>query len=379
MAETAGPHNVCSMDPSKYSPADMVAGVSFNLRYAGSIPIDTSMKNLDFDIRTALAKECIFRVCEAAGYVTAHKKRQVDKRIRSLVSGSDAPNLVRAGENVTLMISTRCISVASAETGDTLFFHSIPSISFASGGDQETADFVCYVGKEEYQGRHCFVFECGAALAQEVLSVVGQAFETRVQEFTQRAAPPESGTQTAGFEFVPSPESRSTSTLRSINISASPDSSGVSSTSLSRSPAPLIDFDPTPTPPPRNRGTPPTHVYVNDIIAATSSGGVEGELRKEVWYHGQISRQEAESLLGQDGDFLVRAKESQDQFVLTGMQNGAPRHLLLIDDSGEVRTRDRRFQSISHLINYHRDNNLPITSTESVLVLKTAVLRSVNR
>ncbi len=59
-------------------------------------------------------------------------------------------------------------------------------------------------------------------------------------------------------------------------------------------------------------------------------------LRKEVWYHQVVSRQKAEELLKKDGDFLVRKKENEDQFVLTGLQNGVPRHLLLIDDNGEV-------------------------------------------
>ena len=42
----------------------------------------------------------------------------------------------------------------------------------------------------------------------------------------------------------------------------------------------------------------------------------------------------------------------------------------------KVRTKDRTFDSVSHLINYHRDNALPIISAESALRLKKPVLSS---
>jgi hypothetical protein len=40
----------------------------------------------------------------------------------------------------------------------------------------------------------------------------------------------------------------------------------------------------------------------------------------------------------------------------------------------QVRTKDKTFESVSHLINYHRDNGLPIISAESALVLRNPVL-----
>ena len=39
----------------------------------------------------------------------------------------------------------------------------------------------------------------------------------------------------------------------------------------------------------------------------------------------------------------------------------------------QVRTKDRAFDSVSHLINFHRDNGLPIISAESALRLKNPV------
>ncbi len=55
-------------------------------------------------------------------------------------------------------------------------------------------------------------------------------------------------------------------------------------------------------------------------------------------YHGAISRETATRLLTADGDFLVRQSSGGDEkkLVLTGMQNGIAKHLLLIDDNGKV-------------------------------------------
>ena len=57
----------------------------------------------------------------------------------------------------------------------------------------------------------------------------------------------------------------------------------------------------------------------------------------EVWYHGPMSRAEAELLLEDEGDFLVRESKSKaGQYVLSGVQNSQPRHLLLVDPQGKV-------------------------------------------
>lgn len=126
------------------------------------------------------------------------------------------------------------------------------------------------------------------------------------------------------------------------------------------------------------------------------------QLQNEIWFHGQISRAEAEKLLENDGDFLVReSPNSEAQFVLSGMQDNTKKHLLLIDPEGvvsilfndyfseifliflcynsifffQVRTKDRMFDSVSHLINFHCENALPIISSESALVLRVPIPR----
>uniref|UniRef100_A0A670XN41 SHC adaptor protein 2 n=1 Tax=Pseudonaja textilis TaxID=8673 RepID=A0A670XN41_PSETE len=100
----------------------------------------------------------------------------------------------------------------------------------------------------------------------------------------------------------------------------------------------------------------------------------EDQLKQELWYHGKMSRRDAEKLLHTDGDFLVRDSiTNPGQYVLTGMHNGQPKHLLLVDPEGVVRTKDALFESISHLINYHLQNGQPIVAAESELHLRQVV------
>ncbi|XP_004595745.2 SHC-transforming protein 2 [Ochotona princeps] len=102
----------------------------------------------------------------------------------------------------------------------------------------------------------------------------------------------------------------------------------------------------------------------------------EEQLRQEPWYHGRMTRRAAERLLRADGDFLVRdSATNPGQYVLTGMQAGQPKHLLLVDPEGVVRTKDVLFESISHLIDYHLQNGQPIVAAESELHLRGVVTR----
>lgn len=61
------------------------------------------------------------------------------------------------------------------------------------------------------------------------------------------------------------------------------------------------------------------------------------QLQNEPWFHGPLSRRQAERLLSKDGDFLVRESgTTPGQYVLTGQQGGQPKHLLLVDPEGVV-------------------------------------------
>ncbi|XP_057365477.1 uncharacterized protein LOC130686265 isoform X2 [Daphnia carinata] len=483
-------------------------GITYFVRYIGCLEVNTSMKSLDFDTRSQIAKECINIVCETAGLKTVDKKRKVDRRIQRILG--DAPHMEHAGSDVALTISSGCLRISTLEGSAVVACHDMPNISFASGGDPDTLDFVAYVAKDTIHGRACYVLECGGGLAQDVITTIGQAFELRFKEYLKRtprpagtesvldgrdavgtagghnsagAAPPPwspddpeyyndlpgkvppdvgpppvpplpnyqaplgggpvaSGTAagtlkkpSAGHQ-ASSDRSRHTVDLSDnlIDLNADVSSMGRTETGLAGSAgssgvgnmsgavvggnvASLSPF--------------PDHEYVNGIMGsssdfkntpvnkdpfdmhpfsatlpsplpsallapntgtgrpgvtlqrgATKAGKArvspfEAQLLQEIWFHGPISRKEAEDLLKQDGDFLVRESQgSQGQYVLTGMQSGHHKHLLLVDPEGVVRTKDRTFESVSHLINFHRNNVLPIISAESVLLLKRPVSRA---
>ena len=63
-------------------------------------------------------------------------------------------------------------------------------ISFASGGDSDSLDYIAYVAKDSMGGRGCYVLECGGGLAQDVITTIGQAFELRFKEFLKKAPGP---------------------------------------------------------------------------------------------------------------------------------------------------------------------------------------------
>ncbi len=74
-----------------------------------------------------------------------------------------------------------------------------------------------------------------------------------------------------------------------------------------------------------------------DPSCSQSKSCIDSELLKEDWFHGPISRKQSEELVVKDGDFLVRESQgSSGQYVLTGMQSGIRKHLLLVDPEGVV-------------------------------------------
>ncbi|XP_015766532.1 PREDICTED: SHC-transforming protein 1-like [Acropora digitifera] len=120
--------------------------------------------------------------------------------------------------------------------------------------------------------------------------------------------------------------------------------------------------------------TPPPIQLRQHLIKVQWHPCFSGSLEAEVWYHGPMSRAEAELLLEDEGDFLVRESHSKaGQYVLSGVQKGQPRHLLLVDPEGHVRTKDRVFSSVQELIAYHVENKLPIISAGSQVTISHPV------
>ncbi|XP_033124172.1 SHC-transforming protein 1-like isoform X3 [Anneissia japonica] len=498
-----------------------VGGICYGVRYVGCLEVKQSMRTLPFDMRGQVTKEAIFRVCDAAGF-RYNRKKKAGKQVNKVLG--ELPNIQFGGANVNLTISTVSINLMIMETGKTIANHQMQGISFASGGDVETPDYVAYIAKDPVNARACHVIECSDGLAHDVITTIGQAFEIRFKEYLKN--PPQAVNVPDRFvseesawgedpeyyndlsDFVPKPVQKEPlpeipvanglelQTHTYIYQSSKPNDRPMSDgnvegndlydnrtdvmnhnttdpkiydnkTSYENSkqpvigqlidlveatPAPVFDNplnqqygsasfesnsvndwqNPNPTPhsdhyhhPTSVRsslsGSPMSHSFDDSVYTGvpdrllsspvamdtgvTGQNGMLGQpspgndpfdmepfnpsptgtgdlgvkpsvpLKEEIWFHGPMTRKQSEAKLEADGDFLVReSTTTPGQYVLSGMQSGTPKHLLLVDPEGKVRTKDKEFDSVSHLIDYHRSNKLPIISAGSAVHLKQPVI-----
>ncbi|XP_044311846.1 SHC-transforming protein 2 [Varanus komodoensis] len=433
----------------------------------GCIEILRSMRSLDFNTRTQVTREAINRLYEAVpGVKGTWKKKAPNKTLFSILGKS---NLHFSGISIAVNISIDGLNLMIPTTRQIIANHHMQSISFASGGDTDTMDYVAYVAKDPINQRACHILECCDGLAQSVIRTVGQAFELRFKQYLhsppKAPAPQERAMGMEDSAWGEDEEASQHDYYNSIPGKEPPlgglvDSRLQRSTSLGHAPFSYASpFCQVGSPARRDPcshsnmswdsnphgescdgyvqadGKPlgsqdyEEHLYVNtqnldrwEIDAAgyqtpedsppkdlfdmrpfedalklhesMSACGVdagpqiedqwpspptrkapiaptEEQLKQEPWYHGKMSRRDAERLLQADGDFLVRdSVTNPGQYVLTGMHGGQPKHLLLVDPEGVVRTKDALFESISHLINYHVQNEQPIVAAESELQLR---------
>lgn len=376
-------------------------GVIYNVRYMGCLEVLASMKMLDYDTRFLVAKECINKVCEALGLKPVNVRRKVEKRVSKALGVK--VKMDHAGTNVKLNISAKSISLHTVEGNHQVTNHGMPKISFASGGDSETPDFVAYVAKDDHDFRACYVLECSRGMAQDVITTIGQAFNLRFKDYFTNSPDLMCGnipskvaitSRDVDREYYNDLPGKVPPDVGAVLGNISSAAQSLTKTSNNKPPSHrerlpstnLIDLT-SDLPPP----TIHNHNYVNDIIFNPRPAPRDvfdmqpfeeslpsdiAQLLNEEWFHGIIDRAQAESLLKEDGDFLVRESGSTPgQYILTGLQGTTKKHLLLIDPEGMVRTKDHMFESVSHLINFHCDNKLPIISAESALVLRTPICK----
>ncbi|XP_066465056.1 SHC-transforming protein 1 isoform X1 [Eleutherodactylus coqui] len=421
----------------------MGPGVSYLVRYMGCVEVLQSMRALDFSTRTQVTREAISLVSDAVpGAKGALRRRKTGGRSLNSILGKC--NLKFAGMPITLTISTSSLNLMASDCRQIIANHHMQSISFASGGDPDTAEYVAYVAKDPVNQRACHILECPEGLAQDVISTIGQAFELRFKQYLKN--PPKLVTphdRMAGFDgsaWDEEEEEIPDHAYYNDFPGKEPPIGGVVDMRLRDGTAPSLprqspnhmgatlpvgqltgteqdprkphltvqgkDRFPVPGAKPLNRPDlfdDPSYVNVQNldksrqpargatngqrdifdmkpfeeaIPPGESSVSMEEQLKQEPWYHGKMTRKEAERLLRVNGDFLVReSTTTPGQYVLTGLQNGQPKHLLLVDPEGVVRTKDHRFESVSHLISYHMDNHLPIISAGSELCLQQPVER----
>ncbi|XP_042329180.1 SHC-transforming protein 4 isoform X2 [Sceloporus undulatus] len=162
--------------------SSLAAGISYTVRYMGCIEVLQSMRSLDFGTRTQVTREAISRLCEAVpGTHGATKKRKPPAKFLSPVLGKS--NLQFSGTNIKLTISTTSLTLQNVETQQIIANHHMQSISFASGGDPDTTDYVAYVAKDPVNQRACHILECPRGVAQEVINTIGKAFELRFKQY----------------------------------------------------------------------------------------------------------------------------------------------------------------------------------------------------
>ncbi|KAI4817086.1 SHC-transforming protein 3 [Pseudochaenichthys georgianus] len=466
-------------------------GVTYIVKYLGCLEVLRSMRSLDFTTRSQITREAISLVCEAVpGTKGALRKRKPPSKALSSILGKS--NLQFAGMSINLNISTSSLNLMTPDCKQIIANHHMQSISFASGGDPDTTDFVAYVAKDPVNRRACHILECSDGLAQDVISTIGQAFDLRFQQYLQCPSSKMSSThdRVLNMEELPWTEEEEESSehpyynnipgkmpppggfidTRLTNQNAASEGGQMGPASVDQTyyqgrhcgehwgdgRKPIIiqqgSFDINSLPESKGQASKTAEMpaYVNtqqidaqvlaalqaeaenvtkgmaaaakespqkdlfdmkpfgDAIQSQSNPGSQGpaqpqvsnlhkaasvdnlspllvrsvafraqeELEGKTWYHGKMSRRDAEKLLKEDGDFLVRKSTTNPgSYVLTGMHNGLSKHLLLVDPEGTVRTKDHIFDSISHLICHHRDNNLPIVSAGSELCLLLPVGR----
>ncbi|KAM4014073.1 LOW QUALITY PROTEIN: SHC-transforming protein 1 [Anomaloglossus baeobatrachus] len=416
----------------------MGPGVPYLVRYMGCVEVLQSMRALDFSTRTQVTRDA-----GILSFITIRLHRPGGRSLNSILGKC---NLKFAGMPITLTVSTSSLNLMASDCKQIIANHHMQSISFASGGDPDTAEYVAYVAKDPVNQRACHILECPEGLAQDVISTIGQAFELRFKQYLKN--PPKLVTphdRMAGFDGSAWDEEEEEiqdhayyndfpgkeppiggvvdMRLRDGTAPSVPRQSpnhmgatlpvghisGAEQDPRKLQPQPSVqgkDRFPVPGAKPVNRPDifdDPSYVNVQNLdksrqTARGASNGqrdifdmkpfeeaippgasfvsMEDQLKREPWYHGKMTRKEAERQLRVNGDFLVReSTTTPGQYVLTGLQNGQPKHLLLVDPEGVVRTKDHRFESVSHLISYHMDNHLPIISAGSELCLQQPVER----
>ncbi|NWH48350.1 FES kinase, partial [Fregata magnificens] len=99
---------------------------------------------------------------------------------------------------------------------------------------------------------------------------------------------------------------------------------------------------------------------------------VQKPLCQQVWYHGAIPRSEVQELLSCSGDFLVRESQGKQEYVLSVLWDGQPRHFIIQAANNMYRLEGEGFPTIPLLIEHLLQSQQPITR-KSGIVLARAV------
>ncbi|MGH0179379.1 UNVERIFIED_CONTAM: hypothetical protein FKN15_001443 [Acipenser sinensis] len=100
----------------------------------------------------------------------------------------------------------------------------------------------------------------------------------------------------------------------------------------------------------------------------------EKPLGDQDWYHGAIPRIEAQELLKQQGDFLVRESHGKPgEYVLSVFSEGQRRHFIIQYADNQYRFEGTGFPTIPQLIEHHYTTKQVITKKSGVVLLNPVV------
>ncbi|KAM4709009.1 tyrosine-protein kinase Fer isoform 2-T2 [Discoglossus pictus] len=106
-----------------------------------------------------------------------------------------------------------------------------------------------------------------------------------------------------------------------------------------------------------------------DVISAS-----EKPLSDQDWYHGAIPRVEAQELLKQQGDFLVRESHGKPgEYVLSVFSDTQRRHFIIQFADNQYRFEGTGFPTIPQLIEHHYTTKQVITKKSGVVLLNPVV------
>ncbi|XP_032966740.1 tyrosine-protein kinase Fer isoform X2 [Rhinolophus ferrumequinum] len=120
---------------------------------------------------------------------------------------------------------------------------------------------------------------------------------------------------------------------------------------------------------------PPVINYEEDARSVTSMfcdtiPTSEKPLAEQDWYHGAIPRIEAQDLLKQQGDFLVRESHGKPgEYVLSVYSDGQRRHFIIQFVDNMYRFEGTGFSNIPQLIDHHYTTKQVITKKSGVVLL----------
>ncbi|XP_075885128.1 tyrosine-protein kinase Fer [Nelusetta ayraudi] len=100
----------------------------------------------------------------------------------------------------------------------------------------------------------------------------------------------------------------------------------------------------------------------------------ERPLPEQEWYHGAIPRTEAQELLRQQGDFLVRESHGKPgEYVLSVFSDEQRRHFIIQLADSQYRFEGTGFSTIPQLIEHHFSSKQVITKKSGVILLNPVV------